>query len=128
MDDVINLVKETTAGYDIDGNEVPDRTKRQVFCKVFGVTRSEFYQAALAGLHPEIVVRLSDCADYEGEKLAEYNGVLYSVVRAYRDRSSTGAGRAYRNGMDLNAIELVLERKVGDDEPDDRDSDGQNSI
>ena len=101
MDDICYLIKETV-GYDDYGRTVTEQTKRQVFCKAFGITRSEFYAAAAANLNPEITLRLSDFMDYEGEKLVEYHGQFFSVIRTYQNSESTG-----------NALELILERKVG---------------
>lgn len=113
MDDVCVLIKEYIT-YDDLGNpaEMPDR--REVFCKVYDVGRSEFYAAQTADMKPEITIVLSDYEDYEGEQLVEYNGELFSVIRTYRDRGSFRAGA----GMSINAIELVLERKIGLTEED----------
>ena len=105
MDDVITLIKEKVTGHDDYGNEILRESRREVLCQVHSVNRSEFYSAATADLHPELTVRLSDFADYEGEKLAWYAGSLYSVIRTYRGRGSD---------LDLNTLELVLQRKVGD--------------
>lgn len=114
MDDVITLIKETVTGHDQHGNEIIETTERELMCQIYGITRQEFYSAAVADLHPEITARLADFMDYEGESLARYNGVLYSVIRTYRDRGSVG--RRYNSSIlgDLNSIELILQRKVGD--------------
>lgn len=63
--------------------EHPVETEREVFCEVDSVTRSEYYSAKSAGLSPEYVFTISNLADYHGEKLLKYNGVRYSVIRAY---------------------------------------------
>lgn len=104
MDDVITLIQESAPSYDQYGNERHVRTERELFCQVGGITRSEFYAAATVDMHPELTVTLSDYLDYEGEKLARYHGQLYSIVRTYRGR-----------GQALNAIELVLERRMGNE-------------
>lgn len=115
MDDVITLIKETVTGYDQYGNEQLERTEREVMCQIYGVTRSEFYQAATVDMHPEITARLSEAADYEGEMMAEYDGVLYAIIRTYRDRGSFQHARGGNyERSDPNAIELILERKIGD--------------
>lgn len=101
MDDVCTLVKEVIS-YDAYGRTVVTKTSREVFCRVSGITRSEFYAAASAGMNPEITITLSDFMDYEGEKLVEYDGQTYSVIRTYRNSERTG-----------NMIELIVERKVG---------------
>lgn len=114
MDAVITLIKEGAATYDEYGNEMHTTTEREIMCQVFGVTRSEFYQAAVNDLQPELIVRISEAVDYEGETLARYENVLYSVIRVYRNSGSLHHGRAGSNALGLNAIELTLQRKVGD--------------
>ena len=116
MDSVITLIGEQVTSYDDEGNKNTSESKREVFCQIFGVTRSEFYAAATANLHPELTARLSDFEDYQGEKLAEYDGVLYSIIRVYRDRGSLGH-RSGGSQMGPNAVELVLERKIGNVRP-----------
>lgn len=118
MDDVITLIAETVTGYDDIGNEIVQRTERDLMCRVYGVTRSEFYSAAAVGLQPEITVRLSDFADYEGEKIARWNGEIYTVVRTYRDAGSFQRG----SGLAPNGIELILEHRIGDKEVDESGS------
>lgn len=116
MDDVITLIGESVVSYDEHGNEIQTARERTVMCRIYGVTRNEFYQAAVADMHPEITARLSDFMDYQGEQLARYNGVLYSVIRTYRDGGSyhhKGLSNRQGGGFDPNAIELILERKIG---------------
>lgn len=119
MDDVIVLIGEEVTGRDKWGNEIVTTTRNQRFCQVFGITGREFYSAAVAGLHPELRVRLADIAEYNGEELAEYHGETYSVIRAYRDAGSMHQaprrvdGGTYQNSFPLNAVELTLGRKVG---------------
>ena len=108
MDDVITLIKEAVTGHDAYGNEIIKTTERELMCQVYSINRNEFYSAAVANLHPELSVHLSDYEDYEGEKLAKYHGVLYTIIRTYRDQGSFSKG----GGLPLNAIELILERKI----------------
>ena len=110
MDSTCKLIKKATTGRDQYGNPQVTETEREVFCRVYGITRSEFYQAAVADLHPEITIRLSDFLDYEGEDMVEHDGIRYSVIRTYRDSGSFH----HRDGMEPNGIELILGRKVGD--------------
>ena len=109
MDDVITLIREQVTGYDAQGNELIQETRRELLCRTYGVNRNEFYAAAAVNLRPEITVRLSDFVDYEGERLAEYHGELYTIIRTYRDAGSFH----HRSGMDPNGIELILQRKIG---------------
>ena len=103
MDDAITLIKEIIAGYDADLNEIRTVTKREVLCKVDSVRRNEFYAAAAVNMKPEFVITLSDFEEYEGEQLAEYDGVEYTIIRNYR------------NAKNLNELELVLERKISNE-------------
>ncbi|MBR3231369.1 MAG: hypothetical protein IKF75_01695 [Lachnospiraceae bacterium] len=111
MDDVITLITEEVTGCDDNGNEILSRSARDVLCRVYGVTRSEFYQAAAVDLQPELTIRLSDFQDYAGEKLARFHGELYTIIRTYRDSGSFCGG-----GLGLNGIELILQRRIGDEE------------
>lgn len=89
----------TTYGKDIYGVDRKSETERTVLCEVRSATRSEFYQAAQAGMKPELEVSLF-FADYQNEPLAKYNDQMYTVVRSYR-------------GEDDERIILTLERKTG---------------
>lgn len=115
MDDVITLIAETVTGYDGDGNEIVKRTERNLMCRIYGVTRNEFYAAATVDLRPEVTVLLSDFEDYEGEKIARWNDEIYDIIRTYRDAGSFHAG----TGLALNGIELILQPKTGREEVDD---------
>ena len=84
MNDVIQLIRITQT-IDAYGDPLMKETARQVFCRVASVGAKEFYQAAAIGLQPEIKFVLADYLDYEGEKLVEYNGCTYHVLRTYRD-------------------------------------------
>ena len=111
MDSIAYLIGEGPESFDNDGNAITQDTERMVYCRVFGVTRSEFYQAANVNLQPEIILRLSDYTEYQGERLVRYDGRIYSVIRTYRDQGSFQRGDG--SGMAPNEIELVLERKIG---------------
>ena len=80
--DVITLVSESPAAHGV--LDVITETQKQVFCTVRSVGMSEAYQAMSNGLHPQFVFVLSDYADYDGEKVAIYNGKRYRVIRTYR--------------------------------------------
>lgn len=92
MDDVIKLV---TISYTVDsvGNQIEQKTERTVMCKVLSAGRSEFYQAAQAELHPDYIFRLSNFADYQGEKELVYTdwtntAKTFDVIRTYRPEGS----------------------------------------
>lgn len=80
--DVITLITETQPhGVFEDVAETP----REVYCSVRSVGMSEAYTAMSNGLHPEFVFILSDYGDYNGEKILEYKGTRYRIVRTYRN-------------------------------------------
>jgi hypothetical protein len=77
-----------------------DDVKREVFCGFRSVGMKEFYSASATDFHPELKLVLADYLDYNGETLADYNGLRYRIVRTYR------------KGMEL---ELTLERASAED-------------
>lgn len=64
--------RPTKAGFD----------RREVFCNNKGVKRSEFYQAATAGIKPELCIEIK-AAEYQKEEYFEFDGVMYRIVRTY---------------------------------------------
>ena len=80
-DSVAILKAYGTSTYDEYGNEVPNITETEVFVMPRGVYNAEFYNAAQAGLHPSITFELTNRADYRGEKLIEWEGKDYEVIR-----------------------------------------------
>lgn len=83
FDDILTLVEESYAT-DEYGDQVITESLRTVFCKVQSIGQSEFYQAAEAGLKPEIKFILADYLDYQDEKAVEWSGKRYTVLRTYR--------------------------------------------
>lgn len=98
MDDIA-ILRKATVTTDAVGNTVKAYSERQVFCKTRSVTRSEFYDAAQAGLRPSVVLALSSRIDYEGEDEAVWAGKVYGIIRAYWTD-------------DGDSVELTLEEKT----------------
>lgn len=94
---VLTLVGVTYTADSI-GQLVPQETRREVFCSLSSVSASEWFEAGRAGLKAEYRAALF-APDYEGETMAELDGVRYGVYRAYRGKNET--------------VELYLERKAG---------------
>lgn len=95
MDDIIKLVSYGEAEIDECGNEGEPEIERTVMCTVGDVTRNEFYQAARAGLHPDVTFTLSDFWDYNGEQIIRWtdpkgNKHEYTVTRTYKLQDSDG--------------------------------------
>ena len=101
MYDSIAVLKSFgTPSYDMYGNEIEYVTKKTVYVQPRGVYNAEFYNAAQAGLHPSITFELTNRADYSGEKVIEWEGKDYDIIRtdwtAQRDK-----------------IALICEERVG---------------
>ena len=88
-----------TPTFDAYGNEVPTITETEVFVQPRGVYQSEFYNAAQLGLKPSLTLYIANREDYEGQKVLEYEGKEYDVIRV--DWS------AQRDGMSLICEERV---------------------
>ena len=82
MNDILILVGRTLD----DFGEVIAETRREVFCRLESIGRTEFYQAQATDLRPELVFVLADYLDYENEYLCIYGGDWYRVIRTYRKR------------------------------------------
>lgn len=95
--DVITLISETQPHGVLDD---PVETSRQVYCSVRSVGMTEAYTAMSNGLHPEFVFLLSDYGDYQGEKICEYQGTRYRIVRTYRQNQ----------GIELTVEEATVDR------------------
>lgn len=99
MFDSIATLRAETVTQDASLNEVTTYTDRDVFVHPASVRQSEFYQAANAGLKPELVLVLANFADYQGERVVVFEGKEYTVLRTYRR-------------PDRDRLELTLEERV----------------
>ena len=79
--------------------EPPVLTSRTVYCEVKSVSQTEAYQARATGLNPEYRLVLTHSFEYQGEKLCEFLGVLYEIIRTYMNES--------------DGIELTIQRVAG---------------
>lgn len=78
---MIQLVNENPAAHGVF--DKPDETTTQIFAEIRSVSMSEAYRARSAGLEPSFVFVLADYADYAGQKVIEYGGKRYRVIRTY---------------------------------------------
>lgn len=101
-DSVATLKAYGTPTYDEYGNEVQNITETLVFVQPRDVYHSEFYSAAQVGLHPSVTLFLSNREDYAGQKVLEFEGKEYSVIRvdwnAQRDGISLVCEERVQNG------------------------------
>lgn len=103
MYDGIAILKSySNEGFDKYGNKTTKEVKRTVFVQPRGVYASEFYNAAQLGLKPSLTLFMTNRNDYQGEKVLEFNGKEYSVIRvdwnAQRDGISLICEERVRNG------------------------------
>lgn len=82
---IIYLISETYT-QDAIGQPIASETRRQVFCDVRSITRTEWFDAGRNGLQPAYVFTMF-APDYENEKIVEFNGNRYGVYRTYRARN-----------------------------------------
>ena len=101
-DGVATLKAYGTPTYDDELNEIIPLIETEVFVQPRGVYQSEFYNAAQLGLKPSLTLFLSNREDYAGQKLLEYEGTEYNVIRV--------DWNAQRDG-----ISLICEERVGDE-------------
>ena len=81
------------------GSYLPIEKKRKVLASISSVKQSEFYQAQVAGLKPEIVFKTRSF-EYTGEEIVIYNNKKYDVIRTYNTLEGI--------------IEIVCTEKLGD--------------
>ena len=80
------------------GQRVPQEAPRNVFCDIASVSASEWFEGGKAGLNPTYRAVVF-APDYQGEQIAELDGVRYGIYRTFLGRGDT--------------IELYMERKAG---------------
>lgn len=101
-DGVAILKSYSNEGFDKYGNKTTKEVKRTVFVQPRGVYASEFYNAAQLGLKPSLTLYMTNRNDYQGEKVLEFDGKEYSVIRvdwnAQRDGISLICEERVRNG------------------------------
>ena len=101
-DGIATLVAYGEATYDSAGNQTIPEVKTTVFVQPRGVYQSEFYNAAQVGLKPSLTLFIANKVDYTGQKMLEYEGKRYSVVRvdwnAQRDGISLICEERINNG------------------------------
>lgn len=94
---MVKLISQTYAGGGIAEQE-PQETEREIFCQVGSVSGEEIAQAGLSGLQARLKIAVFE-PEYEGEEIAELDGVRYGIYRSYLTRGER--------------LELYLERKAG---------------
>ena len=96
--DVLYLISETVQVDDSTGDWVTEKTSKPCFCEVKSIGMSEFYQANAEGFKPELKFVIADYLDYNNEKIVNYDGRDYEVIRTFRSQS--------------NSLEITVQRQV----------------
>ncbi|OEH52966.1 phage head-tail adapter protein [Oceanobacillus sp. E9] len=99
FDHEVTLIKNVT-NYDDLGNPIKDEEKTTILCDLKSIGRSEFYNASVQNMKPEIAF-VVHAFEYDNQKLVKFDGIRYSVLRTYSD--------------DDEFIELTCERVIGND-------------
>jgi SPP1 family predicted phage head-tail adaptor len=79
--DVVDLLSVTTTENSI-GDTIETETPRQVFANKKSIRQSEFYQAAMTDLRPELMFEVRTI-EYDDEPKLAYNGKKYNIIRTY---------------------------------------------
>ena len=70
----------------VKGEPVQSMVYREIYTNKKSVRQSEFYQAAVAGLKPELVFEIRSL-EYNNDKKLRYpagsNGITYDIIRTY---------------------------------------------
>lgn len=94
----LTLIQQTY-GEDEIGNQIPVETTTTVLCGKKSASRSEFYNAAAAGLRPASIF-VVHAYEYSDERLVEFEGARYRVLRTY--------------ATDIEEVELTVEKVAAD--------------
>lgn len=94
------LLTPKAVRFDEVGNQVEDDPEETaILCKLKSIGRTEFYNATVAGLKPEIIFVIHGY-EYDGQKLVKFEGIQYRVIKTY--------------SVDFEEMELTCERVVAD--------------
>lgn len=77
----VTLISQTYTKDSI-GNQIPKTIEDSILCGKKSTARSEFYNAAAAGLRPELIL-VVHAYEYAGQKAVIFEGIRYKVIRTY---------------------------------------------
>lgn len=86
---------------DENGNQVSIETPTEVWAEITGVRQSEFYNAAVVGLKPELTF-IVWANEYSGQAKIECNDVKYRVIRTYINPAKS------------EMVELIVQKVIAD--------------
>jgi len=105
--EVIYLISVTTTTNDMS-DSIEGPIQKQVFANKKSIRQSEFYQAMATGLRPELMFEVKSI-DYQQESKLSYNGMLYTIIRAYDKNGEITEliCQGIVNGVIINAVAEV---------------------
>ncbi|MCK9191251.1 MAG: phage head closure protein [Sphaerochaetaceae bacterium] len=83
------------------GETVKTYEFRTILAKKKSIRSSEFYQAATAGMKPELTFEIY-VFEFNNDEVIKYNGKIYTIIRTYEDEKKK------------DKIELVATSTVGE--------------
>lgn len=87
MDVVIKLISQTLTTDEL-GYPIASETSYETFAKRRSITQTEFFSAGKNGITPDFSFEVND-AEYQGQKLLEYEGKRYGIYRTYQPNNDT---------------------------------------
>lgn len=78
----LTLISQTYTEDEI-GNQIPVETESVILCGIKSITKKEFYDAAMAGLRPELTFIIHGYEYSDDVKAVVFNGVRYESIRTY---------------------------------------------
>lgn len=95
---VITLVNEQKT-YNANRQPIVETiSQKDVYAQMRSITRAEWFEAGRNGLKPDICF-ITNCFDYNGETIVDYDGKRYGVYRTFFGRN--------------DSVELYCEKKGG---------------
>lgn len=94
---IVTLVKKEYVQDDIGAFKATE-TSRDIYCNISSVSGVEWMDAGRNGINAQYKITVFEY-DYEGEEIAELNGVRYGIYRTYIGKNEN--------------LELYLEKKAG---------------
>lgn len=79
--DVITLISVVPDAHGVFDDTTP--TERDVMCTVRSASYRDIQAAGSDGLRPELVFRLAQDFEYQGERVCRYKGNVYNIDRTY---------------------------------------------
>ncbi len=84
-DQIVYLITETKSSNAM-GDVITEKEYRKTYAAKKSIGQNEFYQAAAAGLRPEITFILWT-REYKGEKSLKYGDKEYTIIRTFEPNS-----------------------------------------